>query len=86
MTDKKHARHSGNDVASDIIGGAAAALAYTDQEIIDTLPKEQAHEFIELRNKVFAGLEKGNNRQKYSTGYDTDEEISLAAEDNAVYE
>lgn len=85
MTDKKHARHSGNDVASDIIGGAAAALAYTDQEIIDTLPKEQAHEFIELRNKVFAGLEK-SNMQKYGTGYDTDEEIPLAAEENAVYE
>lgn len=84
MTDKEHTRHTGDNVAAEIIEGAATALAYTDKEILDTLPPSEAKEFIELRNKVMTGI--GAEKKEYSIGYRDDEEMSLAAEDNAEYE
>ncbi len=82
MTDKEHTRHTGDGVAAEIIGGAMTALSYTNEEILDTLPPDEAKEFIELRNKV---LTVGSAEKKeYSIG--SDEEISLAAEDDAEYE
>lgn len=42
MTDKEHTRHTGDNVAAEIIEGAATALAYTDKEILETLPPSEA--------------------------------------------
>lgn len=81
MTDKKK---NGQDIAADIIGGAAVALSYTDKEILDTLPEEQAQEFIEMRNRVLAKME--NSTREYNIGSMDDEETSLAAEDEVLYE
>ena len=80
MTDKKK---NGQDIAADIIGGAAVALSYTDKEILDTLPEEQAHEFIAMRNRVLAKME--NSAGEYSIGSTDDNEMSLAAEDEITY-
>ena len=81
MTDKKK---NGQDIVADIIGGAAVALSYTDKEILDILPEEQAQEFIEMRNRVLAKME--NSTREYSIGSIDDEETSLAAEDEVLYE
>ena len=80
MTDKKK---NGQDIAADIIGGAAVALSYTDKEILDILPEEQAQEFIEMRNRVLAKMEKST--REYNIGSIDDEETSLAAEDEITY-
>ena len=80
MTDKKK---NGQDIAADIIGGAAVALSYTDKEILDILPEEQAQEFIEMRNRVLAKLE--NSTREYNIGSIDDEEMSIAAEDEITY-
>ena len=74
---------SSKDIAAEIIGGAATALTYTDCEILETLPLEQAKEFIRLRNKIIADVEK--EKKQYSIG-NCDKDISLAAEDNIQYE
>lgn len=84
MTQKKNTKRTGIDIATEIIGGAAEALYYTDQEILDTLPKEQAHEFIELRNKVLAKLD--IEKRPYNIGDNEDEDFSMAAEDVPSYE
>ena len=80
MTDKKK---NGQDIAADIIGGAAVALSYTDKEILDILPEEQAQEFIEMRNRVLAKME--NSTREYNIGSIDDEEMSIAAEDEITY-
>ena len=80
MTDKKK---NGQDIAADIISGATVALSYTDKEILDKLPKEQAQEFIEMRNRVLAKME--NSTREYNIGSIDDEEMSIAAEDEITY-
>ena len=77
-------KRTGQDVAVEILGGAAVALSYTEREIIETLPQDQAQEFIELRKRVLAGMD--NCRKEYSIGSFNDEETSLAAEDEVQYE
>ena len=67
MTDRKHTRHAGDIFAAEIIEGAVAALAYTDKEILETLPPCEANEFIELRNKVMTGI--NAEKEEYSIGY-----------------
>lgn len=79
-----HKKLNSQDIAADIISGATAALSYTDEEILETLPEEQAQEFIELRNKVLARME--NGKRGYSIGTADDDTMSLAAEDEASYE
>lgn len=83
MTDRKHTRHAGDIFAAEIIEGAVAALAYTDKEILETLPPCEAKEFIELRNKVMTGI--NAEKKEYSIGYQEDGDISLAAENDAEY-
>lgn len=79
MNDKKQNRRSGSEIAADIISGATEALTYTNEEILATLPPAEAQEFIELRNKVLAEI---NNGQQYNeNGYD----IPLAAEEETPY-
>lgn len=80
MTNKNH---NSKEIAVEIIGGAATALTYTDREILETLPEEQALEFIELRDKTLAGM---NSCKEYESGYNFDESPSLAAEDEITYE
>lgn len=79
-----HSKQNSQDIAADIISGATAALSYTDEEILGTLPKEQAQEFIELRNKVLAKVE--NGKREYSIGNADDDTMSLAAEEESSYE
>ena len=77
-------KQTGQDVAVEILGGAAVALSYTEREIIETLPQDQAQEFIEMRNRVLAKME--NSTREYNIGSMDDEETSLAAEDEVIYE
>lgn len=83
MTEKKQKKLSDRDVYIDMLGGAAAALTYTDKEIRDTFSPEEAQDFIDLRDKVYAELE----IDKYECGIATHEdvEIPLAAEDQEPY-
>ncbi len=75
--------HNSKEIAVEIIGGAATALTYTDREILETLPEEQALEFIELRDKTLAGM---NSCKEYGSCNNYDESPSLAAEDESTYE
>lgn len=80
MNDKKQNRPGGDDIAADILNGATAALSYTDEEIMETLPPHEAQEFIDLRNRVLDDIKSSGNT------YGCDEsELPLAAEENTPY-
>lgn len=80
MDDKKQNTPSRSDIAADILQGATAALAYTDEEITSTLSPNEAQEFIELRNRVL------NDIGSAGKAYTGDEHsIPLAAEEETPY-
>ena len=84
MTEKKQRKLTDPDVYIDMISGAAAALTYTDREIRDTFSPEEAQEFIDLRDKVFAELD--IDKRKYGIVFDDEEESTpQAAEEEAPY-
>lgn len=83
MIDKKQEKQSGGDICVEIAGGAAVAMAYTDEEIRATLPPEEAQEFIDLRDRVFAELEIDKN--EYDISSDEGYGFSMAAEDDTPY-
>ena len=85
MTTKKHKSRSRDEIAIDMVCGVTAALTYSDEEIYNTLPKEDAEEFIRLRNEVKSDMQPGSTGIKIGYGFD-DEDLSLAAEDEASYE
>ncbi len=80
MTNKNH---KSKEIAVEIIGGAATALTYTDREILETLPEEQALEFIKLRDKTLSDMDIG---KEYGSWDNNDESQALAAEDETTYE
>ena len=84
MAEKKQRKLSDPDVCIEMVGGAAAALTYTDKEIRDTLPPEEAQEFIDLRDKVFAELD--IDKREYGLAFDDDDDIPMAAEEESPYE
>lgn len=79
MDNKKQNRPDGKDIAADIIEGATATLAYSNEEIIATLPPGEAQEFIDLRNRVLADID---NHNRYG---DNEHYTPLAAEEDAPY-
>ena len=79
MDNKKQNRPNGSDIAADIVSGATAALTYTDEEILATLPPAEAQEFIDLRNRVLADIDSEN---RYC---DNEHGTPLAAEEDAPY-
>ena len=81
MIEKKQEKQSGKDICVEMLSGAVAALAYTDEEIRDTLPPEDAQEFIALRNRTLASLE--NDSHTY--GPDEESNLTMAAEEDAPY-
>ena len=84
MTEKKQRKLSDRDVYIDILSGAATALTYTDKEIRDTFSPEEAQDFINLRDKIYAELD----IDKYEYGLasrDDDNDIQLAAEEQEPY-
>lgn len=42
MNEKKQNKPNGSEIAADMIHGATAALTYTDEEILATLPDDEA--------------------------------------------
>ena len=83
MIDKKQEKQSGKDICAEVLGGATAALTYTDEEIRATLPPEEAQEFIDLKNRVIAQLDA--NEQEYSINPAVCDEFPMAAEDETPY-
>lgn len=79
MNDKKQNKPSGNEIAADIIQGAATALAYTDEEILATMQPHEAQEFIDLRNRVIGDI---NATSEYGSD---EQDIPLAAEEDSPY-
>ena len=68
------------DIGVEMMTGAAAAMLYSDEEIREIFSKEDADEFIELRQQV-----KKNFAPK---GYDIDSDdgqLPMAAEDEGKY-
>ena len=82
MDNKKQNRPDGKDIAADIIEGATAALAYSNEEIIATLPPGEAQEFIDLRNSVKARLREQEMR---CYGEAPEQHTPMAAEDDTPY-
>ena len=82
MTEEEGLRiFSDEKIKKKIIEETAAAFLYSDAEIREILPPEEAEEFIELRNVAAESL--GKNRP---SGYGDDEPATpLAAEDAAEY-
>lgn len=70
---------------AEMLCGAAAALAYTDEEIYDTLCKEEAEEFIELRREFMKEVDRECERMWGKPVADDDDELPMAAEDEAPY-
>lgn len=69
----------------DMYCGAAAALAYTDEEIYDTFCKEEAEEFIELRNRFMKIVDSEYEKMLGKPVASDDYELPMAAEDDASY-
>lgn len=80
--DKMKEEQNNNDVAAEMISGAAIAFTYTDKEILETLGEEQAQDFINLRNSSIA---EANEGKEYQIGNNDCDDISLAAEDDIQY-
>ena len=60
--------------------GAAAAMLYSDEEIRDIFSKEDADEFIELRQQARRNFA----APKYDSD-NSDEELQMAAENEGEY-
>ena len=48
--DKMKKEQNNNDVATEMISGAAIAFTYTDKEILEAHSEDQAMDFINLRS------------------------------------
>lgn len=83
MIKKKQEKQSGRDICVEILSGAATALTYTDEEIRDILPPEDAQEFIALRNRTLASLE--NDSHTYGISPDEESTLTMAAEEDTPY-
>lgn len=70
------------EVLIDMLAGAAAALAYTDEEIRDVFEEKDAQEFIDLRNSVKARLREQEMR---CYGEGPEQHTPMAAEDDTPY-
>lgn len=70
------------EVLIDMLAGAAAALAYTDEEIRDVFEEKDAQEFIDLRNSVKARLREQEMR---CYGEAPEQHTPMAAEDDTPY-
>lgn len=82
MDEKIKRRLRDPEVLIDMLAGAAAALAYTDEEIRDVFDEEEAQEFIDLRNSVKARL----RQQEMRCYREGPEQIThMAAEDGIDY-
>lgn len=68
------------DIGVEMMTGAAAAMLYSDEEIRDIFSKEDADEFIELRQQARRNFA----APKYDSG-NSDEELQMAAEDEGEY-
>lgn len=82
MDEKIKKRLRDPEVLIDMLAGAAAALAYTDEEIRDVFDEEEAQEFIDLRNSVKARLRQQEMR---SYGEGPEQITPMAAEDGIDY-
>ena len=80
MNEKKQNKPNGSEIAADMIHGATAALTYTDEEILATLPDDEVAEFLELRNRVL-----GEINQDYSDFQESGYTTPLAAEEEEPY-
>lgn len=86
MTEKKQRKLSDRDVYIEMLSGAATALTYTDKEIRDTFLPEDAQEFIDLRDKIFAELDIDKRKYGLASDEDSSDDLPLAAEEEATYE
>ena len=68
------------DIGVEMMTGAAAAMLYSDEEIRDIFSKEDADEFIELRQQARRNFA----APKYDSD-NSDEELQMAAEDEGEY-
>jgi hypothetical protein len=68
------------DIGVEMMTGAAAAMLYSDEEIRDIFSKEDADEFIELRQQARRNFA----APKYDSD-NSDEELQMAAEDEVGY-
>ena len=82
MDEKIKRRLRDPEVLIDMLAGAAAALAYTDEEIRDVFDEEEAQEFIDLRNSVKARLRQQEIR---CYGEGPEQITPMAAEDGIHY-
>ncbi len=82
MDEKIKRRLRDPEVLIDMLAGAAAALAYTDEEIRDVFDEEEAQEFIDLRNSVKARLRQQEMR---CYGEGPEQITPMAAEDGIDY-
>ena len=68
----------------DTICGAANAMSYSEDEIYATLPKEEADEFIRLREEVKSMIDdECSKAAKYA---DSGDDTLMAADDDVSYE
>ncbi|MBR5594540.1 MAG: hypothetical protein IKW46_10780 [Bacteroidaceae bacterium] len=68
------------DIGVEMMTGAAAAMLYSDEEIRDIFSKEDADEFIELRQQARRNFA----APKYDSD-NSDEELQMAAENEGEY-
>lgn len=68
------------DIGVEMMTGAAAAMLYSDEEIRDIFSKEDADEFIELRQQARRNFA----APKYNSD-NSDEELQMAAENEGEY-
>lgn len=74
---------TGREFFVDTICGAANAMSYSDDEIYATLSKEEADEFISLREEVNTMIDdECAKARKYTLPAD---DIQMAAEEDASY-
>ncbi|MBQ3243575.1 MAG: hypothetical protein IJB01_03115 [Bacteroidaceae bacterium] len=85
MTEKKQRKLSDRDVYIEMLSGAATALTYTDKEIRDTFLPEDAQEFIDLRDKIFAELDIDKRKYGLASDEDSNDDLPLAAEEETSY-
>ena len=68
------------EIGVEMMTGAAAAMLYSDEEIRDIFSKEDADEFIELRQQARRNFA----APKYDSD-NSDEELQMAAENEGEY-
>ena len=75
---------TGREFFVDTICGAANAMSYSDDEIYATLSKEEADEFIRLREEVKSMIDDECSEPAKYAEYNDD--ILMAADDDVSYE